>query len=63
MVVKGLFLQKTNSLALIESLDQGGAYGYNITDRHGRSRAQSTRTYLKTIACPTARSTLAECGD
>lgn len=43
--VKGLFLQKTNAPALIEALDQGGAYGYNVPDRQGRPRAQSTSLY------------------
>ncbi|HEY0334283.1 MAG TPA: hypothetical protein VGC74_11300 [Stenotrophomonas sp.] len=43
--VKVLFLQKSNAPALIEALDQGGAYGYNIPDRRGHPRAQSTRLY------------------
>ncbi|MCS3746915.1 hypothetical protein FHY18_002511 [Xanthomonas arboricola] len=43
--VKDLFLQKTKAPALIEALDQGGAYGYNVPDRQGRPRPQSTSLY------------------
>lgn len=43
--VKGLFLQKTNAPALIEALNQGGAYGYNVPGRQGRPRPQSTSLY------------------
>lgn len=44
-VVKGLFLQKDNAPALIEALDLGGAYGYNITNHRGQIRPQSTSLY------------------
>lgn len=43
--VKNLFLQKSNAPALIEALNQGGAYGYNVPDRQGRPRPQSTSLY------------------
>ena len=42
---KALFLQKASAPALIEALDQGGAYGYNITNSRGQSRPQSTSLY------------------
>lgn len=42
---KSLFLQKGSALALIEALDQGGAYGYNIINSRGQSRPQSTSLY------------------
>lgn len=45
VAIKGLFLQKAKAPMLIDALDQGGAYGYNITDRQGRSRPQSTSLY------------------
>lgn len=45
MAVKTLFLQKTSSPAFIEILDQGGSYGYNITNNRGHSRPQSTSLY------------------
>lgn len=43
--IKSLFLQKQSAPALIEALDQGGAYGYNITNSRGQSRPQSTSLY------------------
>lgn len=45
MAVKNLFLQKVKAPALIEAIDQGGAYGYNITNSSGQSRPQSTSLY------------------
>jgi hypothetical protein len=45
MTVRNLFLQKTNAPALIEALDQGRAYGYNVPDHQGRPRPQSTSLY------------------
>lgn len=43
--VKDLFLQKAKAPALIEAIDQGGAYGYNITNSRGQRRPQSTSLY------------------
>lgn len=43
--VKTLFLQKTDSPAFIEALDQGGSYGYNIANSRGQIRPQSTNLY------------------
>jgi len=43
--IKGLFLQKQGAPALIEALNRGGAYGYNIINSRGQSRPQSTSLY------------------
>jgi hypothetical protein len=45
VAIKNLFLQKGSAPALIEALDQGAAYGYNITNNRGQSRPQSTSLY------------------
>lgn len=45
VTVKTLFLQKTSSPSFIEALDQGGSYGYSITNSRGQGRPQSTRLY------------------
>lgn len=45
VAIKNLFLQKGSAPALIEALDQGAAYGYNVTNSRGQSRPQSTSLY------------------